>query len=64
MSEKLKSMFMKFIDEYADELDIANATKNYCICQPKIQSKANRKFSHSLLHRTAVKNHSSRPFFN
>ena len=29
MSERLKSMFMKFIDEYADELDIANATKNY-----------------------------------
>ena len=29
MSEKLKSMFIKFIDEYADELDIANATKNY-----------------------------------
>ena len=29
MSEKLKSMFMKFIDEYADELATANATKNY-----------------------------------
>ena len=29
MSEKLKSMFIKFIDEYADELDAANATKNY-----------------------------------
>ena len=29
MSEKLKSMFMKFIDEYADELDTANATKKY-----------------------------------
>lgn len=29
MSEKLKTMFMKFIDEYADELDTANATKNY-----------------------------------
>ena len=34
-----------------------------CICQAKIQSNSNRKFSHSLPHRTAVKNCSSRPFF-